>query len=164
MNILIENGLDEQIPEPYFKVIEDAVHQSVEAMAFPEDYEVSVTLVSKEEIRQINSEYRNKDAVTDVLSFPLLDYDKPGDFENIHHTATYTNHEVPCIMLGDIVICYERAIEQAEDYGHSIERELSFLTVHSMLHLFGYDHMNPEDDEVMTGLQRDILDGMGMTR
>ena len=109
--------------------------------------EVSVTFTDNEGIRAINREYREKDAPTDVLSFPLFDYDgteePPADeFEN---------------MLGDVVLSLERAATQAEEYGHSFEREVAFLCVHSMLHLLGYDHeTSPEDEREMFGIQ-DIM-------
>ena len=91
--------------------------------------EVSVSFVDNEQIRQLNREFRDKDAATDVLSFPL---GENGVYDYNNETGAY--------MLGDIVISMERAMEQAELYGHSLQREVAYLTVHSMLHLLGYDH------------------------
>lgn len=110
---------------------------------------VNITVVSEEDIRRINRDFRNIDRVTDVLSFPARDgslYDLSDGF------------------LGDIAICLRRAEEQAEEYGHSLRREIAFLTVHGMLHIFGYDHMTPEDEQVMMPLQSKILEEMGIAR
>lgn len=164
MQILIENALDEEIEVSYLKVIEDAIKQTAIAMAFEHDYEVSVTLVSEEEICQMNAEFRNKDTVTDVLSFPLIDYEIPGNFSHIHHMGLFYNHDTVSAMLGDIVICYEQALIQANAYGHSPERELAFLTVHSMLHLFGFDHEHDDEEGVMFSHQERILEEMGLAR
>lgn len=119
-----------------------------------EQAEVSVTVVTKPEIQRINSEYRNIDKVTDVLSFPLSEN---REFE--------TNLDTGCIMLGDIVICAQRAEEQAEEYGHSLLRELCFLATHSMLHLLGYDHeQGKEQEKIMFEKQNKILEDLGITR
>ena len=110
---------------------------------------VCITVVDEAEIQRINHEFRNIDRVTDVLSFPAWDggeYDLTDGF------------------LGDIAICEKRAREQAKEYGHSLERELAFLTVHGMLHLLGYDHMQPDEEKVMFGLQETILSEMGVFR
>ena len=98
---------------------------------FIDPAEVSVTFVDNEQIRELNAEYRNKDSATDVLSFPL---GENGEYD--------VNMETGALLLGDIIISVPRAIEQAEMYGHSLRREIGFLTVHSMLHLLGYDHEN----------------------
>ena len=116
--------------------------------------QVSVTFVDNEEIHALNKEYRNVDRPTDVLSFPL------GD-ENGFDVDNSSN----AILLGDIVISVEKAIAQAEEYGHSTEREIAFLTVHSMLHLLGYDHETSEQDEKdMFARQEEILSQLGITR
>lgn len=110
----------------------------------------SIIFVDNERIQELNREYRGKDAVTDVISFALED--GPDIVPN--------NIRV----LGDIYICIPRMIEQSEAYGHSIKRELSFLCVHGLLHLLGYDHMKKEDEKLMFGLQEDILNEEGITR
>lgn len=119
-------------------------HENVENTYF------SIIFVGNEEIQKINREYRGIDKITDVISFAFEDTDK----------LVYNNTRV----LGDIYICIPRMIEQASSYGHSIKRELSFLTVHGLLHLLGYDHMKKEDEEVMFGLQELILNEEGITR
>ena len=112
--------------------------------------QIIVTLVDDEEIHEINRTYRNVDRPTDVISFPS---------EEGEHIA-----EIPDGFLGDIIISIPRAQAQAEEYGHSFRRELSFLAVHGTLHLLGYDHMTDEEAKVMFGLQEDILKEMGIQR
>ena len=119
------------------------------------DCELSVTFADNDGIKQLNSQYRGIDKETDVLSFPLLDF-AGGDEPPV---------DEPSQLLGDIVISLEKADEQAKEYGHSFEREVSFLCVHSMLHLLGYDHVNSEEEETeMRRRQTEILDGMGISR
>ncbi len=133
---------------------------SLKYMEFRTDVEISVVLIDNEGIRDLNNMHRGIDRATDVLSFPMFEYDEDGDI--IEDYAEF--NEMGELCLGDIVISLERAFEQAEEYGHSFEREVGFLCVHSMLHLLGYDHMTPEDEEEMFGYQRDILDEIGLTR
>ena len=111
---------------------------------------LNIVIVDNKRIQEINKEYRNKDAVTDVISFAFED-----DGEKLYNDIR---------VLGDIYICIPQMKRQAIDYGHSEKRELSFLTVHGLLHLLGYDHMIKEDEEVMFGLQELILDGANIKR
>lgn len=116
--------------------------------------EVSVTFVDNEQIRELNAEYRNKDSATDVLSFPL---GENGEYD--------VNMETGALLLGDIIISVPRAIEQAEMYGHSLRREIGFLTVHSMLHLLGYDHENEGIEAVrMREKEEQVLNKLGLKR
>lgn len=118
------------------------------------DCEVSVTLVSNEEIALLNGQFRNKPVETDVLSFPLGDN---GVYDE--------NPETGAIMLGDIVISLEKAFRQAEEFGHSTEREVAFLTVHSMHHLLGYDHENGgEEERIMRMKEEQVLEKMSLPR
>lgn len=110
----------------------------------------NIIIVDKNTIQKLNREYRNKDSVTDVISFALED----------DNTFIKTDLRV----LGDIYICLDRAKEQASEYGHSLLRELSFLSVHGLLHLLGYDHQTKEDENVMFGLQEMILNEYGIKR
>lgn len=134
------------------RLVKRAVLAVLDFEDFGRRAEVSVTFTDNEGIHALNREYRNVDRPTDVLSFPLSDgedYDTDGD----------------AVLLGDIVISLERAKTQAEEYGHSFEREVAFLTVHSMLHLLGYDHeTSPEDERDMFARQDEILISAGMTR
>lgn len=119
------------------------------------DSELSITFVTNERIQEINREYRDKDAPTDVISFALEEMGE-GEIE-------VTGIEMPRV-LGDIIISLKKAEEQAKEYGHSFERELGFLAVHGFLHLLGYDHENQEDEKIMFDRQREILDEYGLQR
>lgn len=117
-------------------------------------YEVNVTFLDNEQIRELNRDFRNKDKSTDVLSFPL---GEDGIFD--------LNPETECLQLGDIVISMETAIEQAKIYGHTLEREVAFLTVHSMLHLLGYDHEEGGLEEMqMRAKEEAVLESLGLAR
>ena len=145
---------------PLKRLIRKAAEATLSYMHFRTDVEISVLLTDNAEIRTLNALHRNIDRATDVLSFPMFVYDEEGQI--VEEYADYNQTGELC--LGDIVISMERAAQQAEEYGHSFEREVGFLTVHSMLHLLGYDHETPEDEEEMFGYQREILDEMGLTR
>ncbi len=147
------NDTDEKISYKLKRLVRRAVIYSLDHEGFFNNAEVSVTFTDNEGIQRLNSEYRNIDKPTDVLSFPLTDFE--GGEE------PPANEEVA--SLGDIVISLERAREQANEFGHSFEREVAFLTVHSMLHLLGYDHVNSEEeDREMRKKQKQILISMGM--
>lgn len=118
-----------KVPTGIRLLIRRSCHAVLEMEGFDKPAEVSVSFIDNEEIRKLNKEYRGKDAVTDVLSFPNSDN---GEYD--------LNQDTGCYMLGDIVISIAKAMEQAEQFGHSLRREVSYLTVHSMLHLLGYDH------------------------
>lgn len=128
-----------------------------------EQLEVSVSFVGEDEIRELNKEYRNNDKVTDVLSFPAVENPDRGVI-NVEEHAADLNPETWLLNLGDIIICLPRAKAQAKEYGHSLKREVAFLALHSLLHLLGYDHMIPEDEQQMTALQTEILDKLNIKR
>lgn len=128
-----------------------------------EQLEVSVSFVGEDEIRELNKEYRNNDNVTDVLSFPAVENPDRGVI-NVEEHAADLNPETWLLNLGDIIICLPRAKAQAKEYGHSLKREVAFLALHSLLHLLGYDHMIPEDEQQMTALQKQILDKLNIKR
>lgn len=137
----------------------------VEQISCPYEVEVSVTLVEKEEIHRLNREFRNVDRPTDVLSFPMMEYEEAADFESpVFRQSLSISPETEELMLGDIVICSQVVCEQAEEYGHSQLREFSFLVVHSLLHLFGYDHIEEEDRIQMEELQRKIMQELKINR
>lgn len=156
--------LNQQDKHPYDKdlrkLIENAAKATLRTMGFRKDVEISVMLTDNEGIRSLNAEHRKIDRATDVLSFPMFEYDEDGEI--MEEFAEFS--EMGDLCLGDIVISLERAAEQAEEYGHSYMREVGFLTVHSMLHLLGYDHMTPEDEKEMFGYQKEILEEMGLPR
>ena len=133
----------------------------------PFECEVNLTITDNEGIREINKEYRNMDSATDVLSFPVLEFDLPADFapfEEAGEQLTDVNPDTGNVMLGDIMISKDRVISQAKEYGHSEKREFAFLVAHSVLHLLGYDHMTKEDAEVMEEKQGKYLDELGINR
>ena len=138
-------------------LIKKAISETLLHEGFESPAEVSVSFVDNEEIHRLNLEYRGKDKPTDVLSFPMWD----GDEEGIGDVDP--NGEA--VLLGDIILSVEKASEQAAEYGHSIERELAFLSVHSTLHLIGYDHETSEEDDLyMNKTQEEILTKIGQPR
>lgn len=143
-----ENILDESM----LAVLERAAELCVEKEGLPsENAEISLTFVSKEEIRELNNRYRGIDNPTDVLSFPLIE-----DFDEIEDGDEY--------MLGDVVICLEKAEEQAEEFGHSKEREIVYLFVHSVCHLLGFDHMEEEEKQEMRQREEDVMTILDLQR
>ena len=149
-----------EISKDIQKLIEKAVKLCVKKEGFPYPCEASVTLTDNESIKELNREHRDIDEPTDVLSFPLIEYVhdepqiQPGDIDP----------DSGQVFLGDIIISVEKAFEQAQSYGHSIERELAFLAVHGILHLLGYDHETENEEKHMFSLQEDILNEMGLFR
>lgn len=131
----------------------------------PYEVEVSVTLVDKDEIHRLNKEFRDVDKPTDVLSFPMMEYEKPAEFESdVFEQSIVISPETEELMLGDIVICSQVVDEQAKQYGHSKIREFSFLVVHSLLHLFGYDHIEENERIQMEQVQKDIMEKLQINR
>ena len=144
------------------QLFEKAITASLEAEGVKTPVEVSLSVVSEEVIRETNRDFRQIDKVTDVLSFPLVEFEGMTPAEGVSEGDMDPDTGEVC--LGDVIICYQRAKEQAQEYGHSLERELGFLTVHSMLHLLGYDHMEPDEEAIMTEKQKTILEGIGLPR
>ncbi|MFA7636691.1 MAG: rRNA maturation RNase YbeY [Monoglobales bacterium] len=130
-------------------VMENAAVRTLMAEDFNDDCEISVVITDNEGIREINRDYRNIDAPTDVLSFPQYEFESPAGFKE---------KPTPPVMLGDIVISKERLILQAEEIGNSFEDELSYLTVHSVLHLLGYDHIEEDDKKIMRAREKLIIE------
>ncbi len=155
MTLLIDNRTDFELTDEIKEMLENVCLKSLQYEEFNEDCEISLSIVTNDEIHDINKQFRNIDSPTDVLSFPQL------TFEDGEEADVNENGE---IVLGDIIISIDRAKEQAEEYGHSLKRELAFLSVHSMLHLMGYDHMVPEEEEDMFRRQKEILIEAGIPR
>lgn len=130
----------------------------------PYEADVSLLLTTDAEIHAINKEQREIDNATDVLSFPMNQFEIPGDFEWLEEAEDAFEPDSGELLLGDIVISTEHIKKQAKEYGHSEKREFAFLMVHSLLHLIGYDHMTKEEADEMEALQRTILDKMGIHR
>lgn len=165
MTIHIEYEAEKKLELPYEQIIRDIVEASLDYEECPYESEVNVVLTDDAGIQEINSEYRQIDAPTDVLSFPMVDFESEADFDHVEDAALdYFNPETGELMLGDIVISVDKVAEQAEKYGHSQTRELAFLVAHSMLHLCGYDHMEEEARASMEQRQREILSGKGYER
>ena len=155
LKIYFENE-QEKLPVTY--KLKMLVREAVEATLDLENYqntaEVSITFTDNESIHKLNAKYRGVDRPTDVLSFPLFDYEGTSEEPPVDEMMN---------MLGDIVISLERAGEQAEEFGHSFEREVAFLTAHSMLHLLGYDHeLGEEEDREMREKQNIVMDMLGL--
>ncbi len=142
IEVLFDNRQDfMEITEENMKAIEKAIASTIEVEEAEGNFEVSVSFVTNEEIRELNRVYRNVDQETDVLSFPM---DDDEDCEGV-------------IMLGDVILSTEKIIEQAAEFGHSLEREMIYLTVHSMLHLLGYDHMEDDEKEEMRSREKEVM-------
>ncbi|MGC6767813.1 rRNA maturation RNase YbeY [Enterococcus sp. LJL128] len=149
----------EKVSSDHLREVENLLQFAADFLNIPEDAELSVTFMDNEGIRVINRDYRGKDMATDVISFAM---EEEGDGE-IPIIFEDEEMELPR-NLGDLMISIERTAEQAEEYGHTFERELGFLAVHGFLHLNGYDHMTDEDEREMFGLQKEILDAYGLKR
>lgn len=165
MTILLENEENASFGFPIQEQLELLTEYVLDHEKFPYEAEVSVSIVSKEEIHEINKKFRQVDRPTDVLSFPMLEFEYPGDFssETFENSLT-TSFESQELLLGDIVLCTDIIKRQAKEYGHSEKREFSFLVVHSLLHLLGYDHMEEEERVQMEEHQREIMSGLKIGR
>lgn len=165
MTISIIDESNMAYPSEFEDIVKDIITYTADYAACPYEYEVEVIFTDNAGIQKLNREQRNIDRPTDVLSFPMVDYDKPCDFSHAEdRVEDYFNADTGELLLGDIVISLEKVYSQAKEYGHSPKREIAFLTAHSMLHLFGYDHMEEEEMLLMETLQEDILNKKGYTR
>lgn len=165
MTILFEEECHSPFQFDYRDLAKNIIEQALDYEGCPYESEVNLTITSNVEIRIMNRQYRDIDKETDVLSFPMVEYDKPGEFDFLEEAFEECfNLDTGELMLGDIVISAEKVLEQAESYGHSVERELAFLTAHSMLHLMGYDHIEPEEAAIMEKKQEEILEKLKISR
>ncbi len=164
MTLTLEKEVEVSLAFDYGLLAREVIETALKAEGFPYDPEVNLLFVSTEGIRDINREYRQIDAPTDVLSFPLINYQAPGDFAGIEEDGDNFNPDTGEALLGDIILCIDKVKEQAENFGHSEKREYAFLILHSILHLLGYDHMTPKESELMEGKQNKILGQMGILR
>ena len=157
MTVIIDYETDIKLDLPYEELINKVVAQSVETENCPYEVCVNVLLTDNESIHQLNRDYRGVDRVTDVLSFPLIE-----DLNDLQ--AADEEEETEPVALGDVVICLPRAEEQAREYGHSREREIVYLYVHSVLHLLGYDHMEEEDKQEMRAREEEVMQEVDLQR
>ncbi len=164
MTLLFEEEGDIKLPLPCEELAKRVIEAAADYVGCPYETEVNLLLTMDAEIQEMNQEFREIDRATDVLSFPMIDYEAPAEFDFLETAVDAFHPESGELMLGDIVISKEKVLAQAEEYGHSIEREYAFLIAHSMLHLFGYDHMEDAERIVMEEKQREILMQLGITR
>lgn len=165
MSIFIEEEGGTPLPFNAEEIAGNVIEAALEYENCPYEAEISVLLTTDEEIRKLNRSARGLDRPTDVMSFPMLEYDRPGDFSWLESEPQDAfNPETGELMLGDIVISKDRVLAQAEEYGHSPVREYAFLIAHSMLHLFGYDHMEEEERRLMEERQRGIMEKVNILR
>ena len=164
MTVTIEEEQNPEFGFDYQSLAKEVIEAAIEWEEFPYETEVNLLLVSLDEIHEINREHRNIDRPTDVLSFPMIQYESPGDVSRIEEDEDNCNPDTGEAPLEDIILCVDKVKEQAESYGHTVEREFAFLILHSMLHLFGYDHMTEEEVIVMEQKQREILEHMNILR
>lgn len=160
INILLETEVDSR--DALCALVTSCACAALETEGVDFPAQIDVTVVGDEEIRALNAEYRNKDTVTDVLSFPLYEFYNGQPREDLSGEA---DPQTGRILLGDMILNYRRACEQAAEFGHSAERECGFLTVHSCLHLLGYDHeRGQEEQRVMREREEAVLQSLGLTR
>ena len=148
LKVYTENLCEASISEYALRQMKRVIKETVSEQYPKHKFEVNLTICDNEYIRDINREYRGIDKETDVLSFPMMDFDTP---------------EIT-VILGDIIISYEKAVSQAEEYGHSLKRELCFLCCHSALHLLGYDHETEDERTKMENKQKEILERLNIKR
>lgn len=165
MTFCVEKETDFELSLPYEDIFREVALQAMDLECCPYEAEISLLITDNASIRKINREHRGIDSPTDVLSFPMVEYSSPADFSGLEEESCCCFHpETGELLLGDIIISAERVAEQAEKYGHSRKREFAFLIAHSMLHLFGYDHMTSEEAAVMEEKQERILSSLDITR
>ena len=165
MTIYIEEETSVSFPFDYEAVAKEVILAACDMEQCPYEAEVNLTLVDNDGICEINRMHRNIDRPTDVLSFPMQQYEYPSDFSHAEDCIEENFHpDTGELLLGYIVLSVEKVKEQAQLYEHSEKREYAFLILHSMLHLFGYDHETEDEREVMEQRQREILDALGITR
>jgi len=165
--VLYDNECNEEIDEALNpkELAEELLEATLDYLKCEYECECNLIVTTLEAIHELNSQTRGIDRPTDVLSFPMIDFLSPCDYSCINEDDfTLFNPDTGELMLGDIVLCREKVLEQAESYGHSVKREFSFLIVHSLLHLFGYDHMDDNERKAMEDVQNNILNTLHITR
>lgn len=165
MTICLEQEYELDLGIKYKEMAETVIEAALDYEDCPYECEINVILTDNAGIHQINKDCRGIDSPTDVLSFPMAEYEIPGNFDLLEEKQPECFHpESGELLLGDIIISLDRVKEQAKNYGHSTKREYAFLLAHSMLHLMGYDHMVEEEEKVMFQKQEEILAGLNITR
>lgn len=164
MTLLFEEEGNLTLPLACESLAARVVEAALNYVNCPYEAEVNLLLTMNDEIHEMNQHFRGIDRATDVLSFPMIDYIEAGNFDFLEDAMECFNPETGELVLGDIVISKEKVISQAKEYGHSIEREYAFLIAHSMLHLFGYDHMEEAERITMEEKQKEILEQLQILR
>lgn len=165
MTFCVENETEQNLPFDIEQAAKDVILEALNFENCPYEAQVNVLLTDMEGIHAFNKQFRDIDSPTDVLSFPNICYEKPADFSKVEESfADYFEPESGELMLGDIILCVDKIYAQAKEYEHSVMREFSFLIAHSMLHLFGYDHILSEEAETMGEKQNMILKNLGIER
>lgn len=165
--ILTENRQNKiEIGEEFIDKLEAVIDYALKAEEMDKEYELSVIFVDNHQIREINREFRDIDRETDVLSFPMLEYPEHSIYREIYLNKILDSsyYDEDKLVIGDMALSLEKALEQSKDYGHSFERETAYLTVHSVLHLLGYDHMEEEDKIKMRKREEEILNSLNIMR
>jgi len=160
MTFNYSSEVDYEFDFDYIKLYEDVCITALDVEACPYEVCVELTLTNDQNIQEINRDTRNIDKSTDVLSFPMNEYEKAADFSKIEDNPCAFDPDSGELILGDIVLSYEHVLAQANEYGHSYEREFAFLIAHSMLHLMGYDHMVDDERIVMEKRQELIMNSL----
>ena len=164
MTLNYEEEGEVKLPVDCEGLAKEVIEAALDYVECPYEAEVNLLLTTDEEIHQMNKEHRGIDRPTDVLSFPMVEYEEAGQFDFLEDQYDCFHPETGELLLGDIVISKDRVIAQAEEYGHEIKREYAFLIAHSMLHLFGYDHMEDEERKTMERMQNEILNALNIVR
>ncbi|MCI9168240.1 MAG: rRNA maturation RNase YbeY [Dorea sp.] len=164
MTLNVEEEGEIKLPLSCGEIAEKVALAALDHLGCPYEAEINLLLTTDEEIRQMNRKFRDMDRATDVLSFPMTDFEVPGEFGFLEERGGCFHPETGELLLGDIVISKERVCAQAEEYGHGLLREFAFLITHSVLHLTGYDHIKEEERLLMERLQREILDKLKIQR
>jgi probable rRNA maturation factor len=165
MTIHFEYEGETELDFDYKQLVTKVVNETLDYEQCPYETELNIIFTTNEEIHLINKEYRGIDSSTDVLSFPMIDYENPSDFSVVEaQTGIFFNPESGELLLGDIILSIDKITEQADNYGHSKEREMAFLIAHSVLHLCGYDHILDEDRAIMEEKQKIILNNLNILR
>lgn len=164
MTLYFEEEGELKLDLPCEELAKEVVEAALDYVDCPYEAEVNLLLTMNEQIHEMNQNFREIDRATDVLSFPMIDYEEAGNFDFLEDRDDCFHPESGELVLGDIVISKEKVLAQAEEFGHSPKREFAFLIAHSMLHLFGYDHMEDDERIEMERMQREILDQLDITR
>ena len=163
--VIIDNESEFEPDFDIEKIAEKVVEHVLKGEGAPYETEVDILITDEEGIREYNSSYRDIDKVTDVLSFPNLEWETPADWDSALSEADFViNPETNLVLLGEIALCKERIVSQAEEYGHSVLREYAFLIAHSCLHLVGYDHMVEPEAAIMEEKQKKYLNELDILR